>query len=204
MDARALLVATILLTTWTNRLPASADQPVVFSTIAIGSRSSIRKHAPRQYSIYEYQFAPSSSRLLQLLLTPSEWRSLWQKHTAEDRQPPARPAVDFSHEMVIPVFAGEVPARMSMMIQAIAAQKNRLVVYMRMRNPQPERAEVDFLAERETPFSLCPAPSFSTACGLRYCQDPCYLLVRSSTFSQRRREKYPRQGVAGSDGACRC
>ncbi len=143
MDARALLVATILLTTWTNRLPASADQPVVFSTIAIGSRSSIRKHAEA------------------VVRSPSEWRSLWQKHTVEDRQPPARPAVDFSHEMVIPVFAGEVPARMSLMIQAIAAQKNRLVVYMRMRNPQPERAEVDFLAERETPFHFVRLPRFA-------------------------------------------
>ena len=40
---------------------------------------------------------------------PDVWQALWKEHTARVSNPPPTPAVDFGHQDVIAIFAGQVP-----------------------------------------------------------------------------------------------
>ncbi len=113
---------------------AWATQPVPFTTIALGSQSGIR------------------TRSEVVIRTPSEWQTLWQKHMAGLPQAPARPAVDFSRDMVIAVFAGEVPAHTRVSIQTMTYQKDRLAVFVRIADLQPGPALAD--PGTDTPFHI--------------------------------------------------
>ncbi len=112
-----------------------AGEPVLFTTIAEGSRSGIRT-------------------LTQVVIhTPTEWRDLWQKHsTGLAGAGVALPVVDFSRHMVVAVFAGEVTKGTRASILKILQEKNRLVVLVRITDAQPGPA----LAEpgTATPFHI--------------------------------------------------
>src|SRR5574337_1720143 len=71
---------------------AGADKHVVpFTTVAAGTDSGIR------------------TLTLVVIRNPADWTRVWQKHTAGTLgKDAAEPTINFTREMVIAVFAGEV------------------------------------------------------------------------------------------------
>ncbi len=132
------LVVIVILAAFASTQTTWATQPLSFTTIAIGSQSGIR------------------IRTEVVIHTPSEWQILWQKHVAGLPQAPARPAVDFSRDMVIAVFAGEVPTHTRASIQTMAYQKDRLAVFVRIADLQPGPVLVD--PGTDTPFHIVRLP----------------------------------------------
>ncbi len=115
-----------------------AQEPVAFTTISQGSESGI--HAPTEL----------------VIRTASEWRALWHRHTAGTPQTrTVPPAVDFSREMVVAAFAGEVPRSSRLAILKIFPNAGRLVVLVRLRGPGgPELDGVN----PATPFHIVRLP----------------------------------------------
>ncbi len=105
---------------------AQAQESVVFRTIAQGSLSGI--HVSNEF----------------VVRTRSEWQALWRRHTTGTPQPRAAlPEVDFSRDIVIAVFAGEVPAGSRFGIVKITQQTGRLVAQIQVRGrPGPEPVDV--------------------------------------------------------------
>ncbi len=113
---------------------AGAEESFSFTTIAAGTKSGIRR------------------RNQVVIRTPSEWRALWQEHTAGLSKVPMMPVVDFPRDMVIAVFAGEVPETAGVSISKIFREGNRLTVLVRIADLQPGPALVE--APLATPYHI--------------------------------------------------
>lgn len=113
-----------------------ADKHVVpFGTMAAGTASGIR------------------TLTLVVIRNPAEWTGLWHKHMAGTRGKDAtEPAIDFTQEMVIAVFAGEVDLDTRVAIIRIVQDEQRLKVVYRIANPQPGPTPLDLTAA--TPFHI--------------------------------------------------
>ncbi len=130
-----LAIACILLAipeiAWTN-------DTVAFSTLALGNQSGIRVQ----------------TRVV--VRTQTEWQTLWQKHTAGLPRSLARPAIDFSRETIIGIFAGEVPSPARVAVVKIAQQEKQLVVLYRVGELQPGPPEQN--GGTITPFQIVRLP----------------------------------------------
>ncbi len=115
---------------------ASADECVVpFTTVAAGTASGIR------------------SLTLVVIRNPGDWTRVWHKHTVGlQGKEAAEPTIDFTKEMVIAVFAGEVELDTRATIMTIIQDKERLRVVYRVANLQPGPTLLDVTAA--TPFHI--------------------------------------------------
>ena len=100
----------------------SAQEAISASTIAQGPESGIR--------------IPTNV----VVRTEADWRALWRKHmTGLPQAQTVPPRVDFFQDMVIAVFAGEVPLGSRFGILRVTAQQGRLIVLIRqLGSPGPE------------------------------------------------------------------
>ena len=131
---------------------APAQTSVAFATIARGAHSAILD--PTELAIR----------------TASEWATLWRRHTLgipEARTAP--PAVDFFREMVVAVFAGQVPAGTHLTILKIFPQGNRLIVESQLRGPARRTGTRRCASCDSVPHR--PASTFTIARGLHHDQD---------------------------------
>lgn len=94
---------------------AQSGPSVSFVTIAQGKNSSIRE--PARFVIRDQ----------------AAWRSLWRRHSGTT----AAPAVNFSRNMVIAVFAGEFAEPAAVAILRITREPNRLTVLYRAGPTRP-------------------------------------------------------------------
>ena len=128
-----LLAAGSLLLVLAASLVAVAEESVAFSVIAYGTQSGVR--------------TPMQS----VIRTDAQWRALWRKHIAGSPQGVATPVIDFSREMVIGMFAGELSEFTRVSIVRISREANQLVVLVRIGafepGPVPEGGTV-------TPFYI--------------------------------------------------
>jgi hypothetical protein len=84
--------------------------------------------------------------------SPAEWSTLWSQH-AGDR---ARPAVDFSKEMVVAVFLGTRPtAGFSVEVVSARQEGATLIVSYRESRPQPGAVAAQVLT---SPFHFVAVP----------------------------------------------
>jgi hypothetical protein len=116
---------------------AGAGEPAVpFTTVAAGATSGIR------------------TLTLIVIRNPAEWTKAWHKHVEGLRgKDAAEPAIDFTQEMVIALFAGEVGLDTRVRIIKIVQDKQRLRVDYRIANPQqPGPTPLDLTAA--TPFHI--------------------------------------------------
>jgi len=113
---------------------AHGQTPIPFRTIARGPQSGIRTAG---------EF---------VIRSRSEWEALWRRHTAGTPHPQAAPRdLDLSRDMVIAVFAGEVPPGSRFGIAGITLRPDRLLVAVQLRGrPGPEPVDV----EPATPFHI--------------------------------------------------
>ncbi len=129
------LTLVVLLFASTRSLPIGAGDSIPFITIAKGRKSEIRT-------------------LAQIVIhTPTEWRDLWRKHStglAGTALP--LPEVDFSREMVIAVFAGEVRQLTRVSVLKVSREKDRLVVLVQIASSQPGPVPVE--PGTSTPFHI--------------------------------------------------
>ena len=116
---------------------AGAGQPVAFISIAQGDQSGIITYTEA------------------VVRTPREWDGIWRKHAAGIRMPTVPPAVDFSRNMVVAVFFGEVPAGRRTAILRVVTQDNRLIVLLQMIGPPgPESEDLPHI----TPYHIVELP----------------------------------------------
>ncbi len=116
---------------------AGADEPaaVPFATVAAGTASGIR------------------TITLVVIRSPAEWTRVWHKHTAGTQgKDTAEPTIDFTEEMVIAVFAGEVSLDTRATIIKIVKEKQQLRVLYRIGTFQPGPTPLDLAAA--TPFHI--------------------------------------------------
>lgn len=117
---------------------AQAQESVAFTTVSLGPQSGI--HAPTAL----------------VVRTTSEWQALWRRHASG--APQARtvpPVVDFSRDMVVAAFAGEVTNGSRFGILKVIPEANRLVVLVRLMGPPgPERGDETPV----TPFHIIRLP----------------------------------------------
>ncbi len=132
LPAVAVLFLTLVLTL---DAPGAATEPSLpFTTLAAGERSGIQ--IPTEV----------------VVRTGAEWQALWRRHTAALAEVPAPPRVDFTREMVIAVFAGQVEASTRVSIIRVAREAGRLAVVVRMAKTQPGPEPVG--AGFRTPFHI--------------------------------------------------
>ncbi len=100
---------------------AGADEHMVpFTTVAAGTASGIR------------------TLTLVVIRNPTEWTRVWNKHTGDKKgKDAAEPTIDFTQQMVIAVFAGEVGLDTRVTIIKIVQDRQRLQVVYRIATPQP-------------------------------------------------------------------
>jgi hypothetical protein len=117
-------------------VPGASEPAVPFTTVAAGATSGIR------------------TLTLVAIRNPAEWTRAWHKHAIGLRgKDAAEPAIDFTQEMVIAVFAGEVGLDARAAIIKIVQDKQRLRVVYRIANPlQPGPTPLDLAAA--TPFHI--------------------------------------------------
>ncbi len=115
-----------------------SQRPIPFTTIAVGSRSGIQ--TPTQV----------------VARTSSEWSTLWRRHTAEQQSVPAPPPVNFSQDMVIGVFAGEVNENDRVAILSTFRHRNRLIVIVHIGGIQ--RGPAADGSKTATPFHIVRLP----------------------------------------------
>ncbi len=115
---------------------AGADEHVVpFTTVAAGTASGIR------------------TLTLVVIRNPAEWTRVWHQHAEGARgKDAAEPTIDFTQQMVIAVFAGEVGLDTRVTIIKIVQDKQRLQVVYRIGAPQPGPTPLDLSAA--TPFHI--------------------------------------------------
>ncbi len=115
---------------------AGADEHVVpFTTVAAGTDSGIR------------------TLTLVVIRNPADWTRVWHKHTAGTiGKDAAEPTIDFTQEMVVAVFAGEVSLDTRVTIVKIEQENERLRVVYRIGAPQPGPTPTDLTAA--TPFHI--------------------------------------------------
>ena len=125
---KALLLAAVF-------AAALQSTPVTFTTIARGDSSQIETAAQKT------------------VRTAVEWAALWKSHTAEGKPP----AVDFTKDMVIAIFAGTQPsAGYAVEIDRMQVTGDALVVEYRVRGPKTG----DMVAQMLTsPFHIARAPA---------------------------------------------
>jgi hypothetical protein len=112
------LLAVILLGALTPAAgQAPSGAPLPFITIAAGTTSGIR--------------TPGRS----VVRTEADWLALWRRHGGSAGG--AAPRVDFSRDMVIGVFAGEVRGQAAIGIARITREPDRLVVWYTYRDTRP-------------------------------------------------------------------
>lgn len=111
-------LALVFLISLTTLAAGAAAQPIPFKTLGMGNASGI--HTATQV----------------VVRTSSAWRVVWQKHTAGQPKS-AIPAIDFSRDMVVAVFAGEVPEFTRVSILKISREANRLAVLVGIAQFQP-------------------------------------------------------------------
>jgi hypothetical protein len=122
MDGRSvwIAVAVAMALSLIGGAPAGSQdgRDVRFVTITTGAISGVREPA----------------RLV--VRDPEAWRGLWRRHTQGADSP--LPPVDFGREMVIGVFAGASPGRVT--IHRVTREAGRLVVgySVRERRPLPD------------------------------------------------------------------
>jgi len=130
----AITVA-LLLAAPTGSVTGADEQVVPFTTVAAGTASGIR------------------SLTLVAIRNPSEWTRVWHTHAVGLRgKEAAEPTIDFTQEMVIAVFAGEVDLDTRVAIIRIVRDEQRLKVVYRIANPQPGPTPFDLTAA--TPFHI--------------------------------------------------
>ncbi len=134
------LIATA--TVWASPPAGGADQPVPFSTLQIGSRSGIH------------------TRTNLTIKAQAQWRTLWQQHTVGTQPRPPLPAVDFSREMVVAVFAGSAPLRTKIVIETITVQKGQLTAVARITYDQSRR-EFNLTGGPDAPYHIVRLPRSS-------------------------------------------
>lgn len=146
-----LAIACILLAipeiAWTN-------DPVAFTTLALGDQSGIRV------------------QMRVVVRTQTEWQALWQKHTAGLPRPLARPAIDFSRETIIGIFAGEVASPTRVAVAKIVQQEKQLVVVYRVGELQPGPPELD--GRMITPFQIVRLPRSALPVVFIHVKNPVY------------------------------
>ena len=122
--------------------PAAAQVPsgvpLPFVTIAAGTTSSIR----------------TPSRLV--VRNEAVWRTLWRRH--DDPAGGAAPAVDFTRDMVIGVFAGEIRGPAAVAIVRVTRDPDRLVVWYTFRDTRPMPAAEGGVRPRRSASSGCRGP----------------------------------------------
>lgn len=131
----SLALATILVA-----LPGVAwsEEAVCFSTLISGDHSGIR------------------TQLKVVVRTPTDWQTLWKAHTAGLLRPSAMPVIDFTREMLIGVFAGEVPSTARITVTRITRQEKQFVVRYRVGDLQPGPPELG--TRTITPFQILRLP----------------------------------------------
>jgi hypothetical protein len=91
-----------------------------------------RSEGPRTIDKGDHSYIGSPRQVV--IRTPEEWTALWNEHAAER----AKPAVDFSKEMVVGVFLGSKPtAAYSVAIVSTLAKNDALLVQYRVTQPSP-------------------------------------------------------------------
>jgi hypothetical protein len=115
---------------------AAAEEHVVpFTTVAAGTTSGIR------------------TLTLVVIRNSADWTGVWHKHAVGLRgREAAEPTIDFTQEMIIAVFAGEVSLETRVTIIKIVQDGERLRVVYRIGNPQPGPAPLD--PTTATPFHI--------------------------------------------------
>jgi hypothetical protein len=142
-QSNGLLFIVLITTIALLKVPTTgADQGVVFATLVIGSHSGMRSH------------------INMVARTEAQWRALWQQHAAGTQPPPRRPAVNFSNEMVIAVFAGPSPARTQINVETITILRNQLKVSVR-RTFDPSNREFNLTGGPDTPYHIVRLPRSS-------------------------------------------
>jgi len=119
------------------QIPSGA--PLPFVTIAAGATSSIR----------------TPSRLV--VRNNADWLALWRRHGGPAGG--AAPTVDFSRDMVVGVFAGEVRGPAAIAIVRVTREPNRLVVWYTFKDTRPMPAAESGVPS--TPFSIIRLPRSS-------------------------------------------
>jgi hypothetical protein len=119
----------------TGSVASPAEQLIPFTTVAAGTKSGIR------------------TRTLVAIRNRIEWSDLWQKHTAGARGPGAAlPAIDFTEQMVIALFAGDVDPETRATVIRVVQKGQRLLVLYQIANLQPGPAPLD--PATSTPFHI--------------------------------------------------
>ena len=108
----------LMLIPFTVSAAGAAEQAIPFKTVATGNASGIR----------------TESQVV--IRTSSAWRALWQKHAAGQPRS-AMPVVDFSRDMVVAVFAGEVSQFTRVSILRVSRETKRLSVLVGIAEFQP-------------------------------------------------------------------
>ncbi len=128
-----LLVAAVLAVAAANAPALAQTGPTVpFVTVAQGNASGV--HDPVQLVIRDQ----------------AAWATLWGRHRGATRAPV--PAVDFSHDMVVAIFADESGTPRQLKIRQITQEANRLEVSytLAVMGPLPEGEG----ASRVVPFHI--------------------------------------------------
>lgn len=110
------------------------DDTIIFTTLVFGDQSGIR------------------TRMEVVVRTPTEWQTLWKEHMAGLPRTVASPVVDFSREMIIGIFAGEVLSPAHVSVEKIVRQEGQLVVRYQVGDLQPGPPELD--TRMITPFQI--------------------------------------------------
>ena len=87
----------------------------------------------------------------------AEWRALCRRH--DDPAGGAAPPVDFSRDMVVGVFAGEIRGPAAVAIVRVTRDPDRLVVWYTFRDTRPMPAAEGGVPS--TPFSIIRLPRSS-------------------------------------------
>jgi hypothetical protein len=125
----------MLLGTSMGSIAAADEHSVPFTTVAMGTTSGVRIFT------------------LVVIRNRGEWTSLWHKHAVSTRGKDAvEPTIDFTQQMVIAVFAGEVDPDTRATIITISQDKGQLQVVYRIANPQPGPTPFDLTTS--TPFHI--------------------------------------------------
>ncbi len=131
-----IVIAVALLLAGPMKSVAGADEHAVpFTTMASGTASGIHTLA------------------LLVIRRPAAWSRIWHKHAVGLREKEAaEPTIDFTQEMVVAVFAGEVSVDARVTIIKIVHAKQRLRVVYRIGTPQPGPMPLDLATA--TPFHI--------------------------------------------------
>lgn len=111
------MIVAVLFLLWPGALSAQAQDgtPVPFETIATGQQTRVRKAAQH------------------VIRDRAAWVALWKRHAGTD----AAPAVDFTREMVIAIFAGETQVPRALSMRSITRDATGLTVSYALGDARP-------------------------------------------------------------------